>query len=152
MAIDNLGRKHLDAQRMQQFDEALTVLIEIIAEVTVNLTDEERVKFAKIQEKRKLFANAIFDMYEVQPDLASPEVDWNEFKADYIDRKFADTRLDRVYSLVRMLSDFKIVHDFDNFQDALIDYHYSQYKSNTNSPGYTEKLNYLKQFFAKKKE
>lgn len=46
-----------------------------------------------------------------------------------------------------MLSDFKIVHDYDNYQDVLIDYDYSQYKANTKAPGFTEKVEELKQFF-----
>jgi hypothetical protein len=46
-----------------------------------------------------------------------------------------------------MLEDFKIVHDYDNYQDSLTDYRFTQYKSSTNVPGFTEKADYLKQFF-----
>ena len=46
-----------------------------------------------------------------------------------------------------MLSDFKIVHDYDNYQDALTDYDFSKYKSSTKTPGYTKKVDELRQFF-----
>ncbi len=148
MPIDNLGTKHIDPTDIAAFDAALDILIDIAKKITMNLTEEERTKYGSIQERNKLFANAVQDMRHTQPDLSSPDVDWKEFEKDYTDRKFADTRADRIMSLLRMITDFKIVHDFDNYQDALTDYDYTKYKSGTNATGFTEKLNYLKQFFA----
>ena len=148
MPIDNLGNKHITASDIVEFDQALDTMIEIISKVTMNLTDEERTKYGSIQERNKLFTNAIHDLNNTQPNLSSPDVDWKEYNLDFEDRKFADTRADRLTTLMRMLTDFKIVHDYDNFHAALTDYDYTKYKSGTKSTGYTEKLNYLKQFFA----
>ncbi len=147
MPISNLGFKHITPQQIADFDAALNTLITIAGSVTQNLTAEERGKYGSIQEKNKAFANAVHDLSETQPELRTPDIDWVEFEADYADRKFADTRADRISTLMRMITDFKIVHDYDNFQDSLTDYDYSKYKSTTNTPGFTEKVNYLKQFF-----
>ena len=41
----------------------------------------------------------------------------------------------------------KIQHDHDNYQDALDDYAYTQYKAGASAPGAAEKVAALKVFF-----
>jgi hypothetical protein len=147
MPINNLGKKHITAAQITDFDKALADLLAIATNITTNLTDEERSRFGSINEKNKLFVNGVLDYATTQADLKSPDVDWTEFQADYDDRKFADTRADKIENLLRMLTDFKIVHDYDNYQDSLTDYDYTKYKASTSAPGYTEKQAYLRQFF-----
>ena len=147
MPINNLGKKHITAAQITDFDKALADLLAITTTITTNLMDEERSRFGSINEKNKLFVNGVLDYATTQPDLKSPDVDWTEFQADYDDRKFADTRADKIENLLRMLTDFKIVHDYDNYQDSLTDYDYTKYKASTSAPGYTEKQAYLRQFF-----
>lgn len=139
MPVTNLGRLHLTATQKTAIDTALTTIETQLLTVTMNLNAEERKKFGSVKEYNKLFVNKDRDYYLTQPHLASPDVDWVEFEADFQDRVFADTRLDRIATITRMLSDFKIVHDYDNYQDGLTDYDYSQYKANTKAPGFTEK-------------
>jgi hypothetical protein len=147
MALYNLGRLHLTAAQKTAIDAALTTIETNLMAVTQNLSDEERQKYGSVNETNKLFLNKDREYFITQASLASPDVDWVEFEADFQDRTFADTRLDRIATLTRMLSDFKIVHDFDNYKDALTDYNYSKYKAGTKTPGYTEKVDELKQFF-----
>ena len=147
MPVTNLGRLHLTTAQKTSIDAALTAIETQLLSVTMNLNAEERNKFGSVKEYNKLFVNKDRDYYITQPNLASPDVDWAEFEADFQDRVFADTRLDRIANITRMLSDFKIVHDYDNFQDGLTDYDYSKYKAGTKSPGFTEKVEELKQFF-----
>ena len=144
MPIKNLGVNHITATQITDFDKTLDDLTAI----TQNLTDEERTRFGSINERNKLFVNGVQDFAVNQPDLKSPDVDWTEFEKDYDDRKFADTRADRLENVLRMLTDFKIIHDYDNYQNALTDYDYTKYKINTDVAGFSEQLNYLKQFFA----
>jgi hypothetical protein len=147
MALYNLGRLHLTAAQKTAIDAALTTIETNLLAVTQNLSEEERQKYGSVNETNKLFLNKEREYFITQASLASPDVDWVEFEADFQDRTFADTRLDRIATLTRMLSDFKIVHDFDNYKDALTDYNYSKYKAGTKTPGYTEKVDELKQFF-----
>ena len=53
------------------------------------------------------------------------------------------------YSLSTKLKNAKILHDYDNYQAALTDYAYTNYKAGTASPGFETKLNETKQFFGK---
>lgn len=147
MALNNLGVNHLTDAQKQVIDAALSTIESNLLTVTQNLSAEERQKFGSINETNKLFVNKDREYFLTQPNLASPDVDWIEFEADYQDRTFADTRLDRLANLTRMLSDFKIVHDYDNYQDGLTDYDYCKYKASTKTSGYTEKVEELKQFF-----
>lgn len=147
MPLNNLGSQHITATQITDFDTALDMLISIAQSITTNLSDEERSRYGSVNERNKLFINGVQDFAKTQPALSSPDVDWPEFEADYDDRKFADTRADRIENLLRMLTDFKIVHDYDNYQNALTDYDYTKYKAATNTSGFTEKQTYLKQFF-----
>jgi hypothetical protein len=147
MPVTNLGRLHLTAAQKTAIDAALTTIETQLLPVTMNLSAEERTRFGSVKEINKLFVNKDRDFYQTQPSLASPDVDWVEFEADYQDRVYADTRLDRLATVTRLLSDFKIAHDYDNYQDGLTDYDYSKYKAGTKAPGFTEKVEELKQFF-----
>lgn len=147
MPIENLGRKHPTAADMQAIDQAIDNVYNLLAAYTLNLSSEERQRYGSINEQNKLFANKVRDLAQVSPELRSPDVDWNEFEADYQTRYFCDTRLMRLQQLTRTLSDLKIAHDYDNYQDALMDYDYTKYKSGTHAIGFTEKNSTLAQFF-----
>jgi len=147
MPIDNLGRLHLTAAQKETISGAMTSIENVLLSVTQNLTSEERQKFGSVNETNKLLVNKSRDYYQTQPTLSSPDVDWVEYELDFQDRSFSDTTEQRMMSVMRMLTDFKIVHDFDNYQDALTDYDYSKYKAGTKTPGFTEKVADLKVFF-----
>jgi len=147
MSIENMGRKHITPALIASIDGALNTLETSLLAITNNFSNEDRKKYGSIAEKNKLLANAVQDWSNNQPTLKSPDVDWAEYEADYADRKFADARIHRFETLLRMLTDFKIAHDYDNYHDAIIDYRHAQYKCLTHTPGYAEKVDYLKQFF-----
>lgn len=147
MPLNNLGRVHLTAAQITTIDAALTSIEGVLNQVSQNLSKEERLKFGSVNETNKLFVNKVREYRQNSPSLSSPDVDWTEYEADFQDRSIADTRLDRLKTIERLLSDFKIVHDFDNYQDALTDYSFSQYKESTKAVGFSEKVAELKQFF-----
>lgn len=147
MPIDNLGRLHLTAAQKTSVTSALASIEAILLTVTQNLSSEERQRYGSVNETNKLLVNKVRDYYQNQPTLASTDIDWVEYEADFQDRAFADTNEQRLLTILRMLTDFKIVHDFDNYQAALTDYDYTQYKTGTKTPGFTEKASDMKQLF-----
>jgi hypothetical protein len=99
-----------------------------------NLNQAENEKYTTIGEKYKGFVNKAQDYNNTQPALSSPDVDWVEYDADAFDRKFLDTGSARLMALATAMIETKRMHDYDNFQNALIDKKYAVYKSDT-SPG-----------------
>lgn len=83
--------------------------------------------------------------------LGRPDVDWEEFARDLKTRTLCESVLSRLEAMVLNVRNRKILGDFDNHQDALIDYAYTSYKAGTKAAGYEEKQNACKQFFARAK-
>ena len=130
-----------------KIDLAITQLETQLAGKMSALTEEERVKYGSINEQNKLLVNKVRDYQQTSPALSSPDVNWAEFEADFEARAFLDTRAARLSSIAYQMQSTKILHDNDNYQDALNDYAYAQYKKGANEPGYTEKVAEIKQFF-----
>lgn len=150
MPIDNLGKTHFSNTEIHTIHQHLDDLFVSISAMAVNLSTEERRKYAKVGEQNKLLINKIRDYHESQPRLQSPEVDWEEFQKDYNDRTQASAMLLKIKTLEGMLQNIKILRDFDNYSDALRDYQYAKYKNRfANETGYSGKIDELKVFFPK---
>lgn len=89
------------------------------------------------------------DFAQAQPNLRVPDVDWEEFFRDMKTRSFLETLYNRLTALQQKVQNTKILHDYDNYQDALADYAYTNYKAGSKSVGYETKQKELKQFFSR---
>ena len=81
--------------------------------------------------------------------MSSPDIDWAEFENDYQSREFIQDINQRLEGLLSGLQSAKILHDWDNYQAALTDYGYTQYKKGSGAVGYDAKINELRQFFSR---
>lgn len=115
------------------------------------LDETERVRYGSVNEQNKLVVNKAREYRANQPALSTPDVDWDEFESDYQTRGFLENSINRLNAIIHDLESTKIMHDYDNFQDALQDYSYSQYKNGAGETGYDAKIDEFKQFFAKSK-
>ena len=149
MPFHDLSRDHLLPEEETAIDAAIMALEKALANKKRNLTPQERQRFGSVNESNKLFVNKVFDFSQTQQEMCSPDVDWAEFAADYRDRMFLETRLSRLRALLEIMENNKILHDFDNFQNALMDYAYTQYKKETDAPGFVNKYEALRQFFSR---
>lgn len=150
MPIDNLGKTHFTTLQKDGIKTALAQIFNLTDDLAVNLTSKERSQYGKVGEKGKLLIDKIRSFQETQPNLKSPEIDWNEFENDYQDRLFASAVLAQLDSLRERLLSIKILHDYDNKKDALLDYQYAKYKNRFGSQyGYSTKIEQLKDFFPK---
>lgn len=147
MPFTDLIQKHLTTAEKTQVDTLLSQIEAIILPKSQNLSAEERSKYGSINEQNKLFVNKIRDYLQTEPSLASPDVNWVEYEADYQDRSFLDTRINRMVSIIQTMTDAKILHDYDNYRNALMDYRFTKYKDETGIPGFEIKHNECKQFF-----
>lgn len=149
--MKNMIVTKLAAADKTAIDGLITQLEAALAGNLTALTEEERVKYGSINEQNKLLVNKVRDYQQSSPAMSSPDVDWVEFESDYQSRAFLESRSDRLKSLVYQMQSTKILHDYDNYQDALNDYAYSQYKKGADEPGFAEKVAELKQFFNRTK-
>jgi len=130
-------------------DGFITGIENTIEGKTGHLTAEERVRYGSVNEQNKLVINKAREYHLNQPALSSPTVDWTEFEADYQARLNAENWINRLEAVVHSLKSTKIMHDYDNFQDALKDYGYSQFQDGAGEDGYSAKVEEFSQFFAK---
>ena len=150
MAINNLKNSHFKEDKVQKVNLLLNDIEENIKDIVVNLSAEERKKYSRINEQNKLFVNRVHDFCKNEPNLQSPQVDWLEFEQDFESRKNIGYCIDRLESLIQGLKNAKILYDYDNYQDALTDYSYTNYMAGTSAPGFEAKQRELKQFFTHK--
>ena len=122
MALKNLSPLHYTATERASALTALTAIETALGAKFKSLSTEERIKYGSVQEQNKLFINKVKDLRNSQPILSCPDVDWTEFLADVDSREFLQNLIMRLETLAKNLKNNKILHDYDNFQAALIDY------------------------------
>lgn len=130
-------------------DEHIQAIEDIIKGKLGSLDPDERVRFNRITQKNRLLIDKVYDFHKNQPNLSSPDIDWEEFEADYNARHFLESRSGFLSSIARRFETTKIMHDSDNYEDALKDYSYSKYKNDNYEDGYSVKVDQIRQFFAR---
>lgn len=147
MPFHTFEQRHFSDAEMQEIRETLNQLRTLLSPKFANLSAEERTRMGSINEQNKLFAIKVKNYQERDPHLSSPDVDWEEFKRDFTSRDFIEGLLESLEGIMEPMQSAKILHDYDVYQNALVDYDYTKYKANTSSPGFNTKLNEIKQFF-----
>lgn len=149
MGLTNLNSTHLSSAKITAAQDAIAALETALAEITVNLSPEDRKRYGSINEQNKLFVNKVYDYNQSQNNLSSPEVDWEEYNNDHRSRNLMEALISRLESIITRLNNAKTLHDYDNYQSALVDYSYTTYKAGSSAPGFEDKYKDLKQFFVK---
>lgn len=147
MPFENLSTVHYTTAQKTATTDALSALENILTANFKNLTAEERRKYGSINEQNKLIVNKALAYRTNQPNLSSADVDWEEFQNDFDSRTFIEATITRLQAVLEGLNNNKILHDFDNYQAALTDYGYSQYKAGTKAAGFETKVAEMAQFF-----
>lgn len=147
--MQDIIKSQFTAADRTAIQDLITDLEAQFAGKTVSLSESERSRYGSVNEQNKLVINKARDYRQSQSTLSSPDVDWTEFEADFQARAFLESAINRLKALLYALEGTKIMHDYDNFQDALQDYAYSQYKKSTGADGYAAKVEDFKQFFVK---
>jgi hypothetical protein len=151
MSVNNLSNHHLTEPEINAILNALNDLERAMEPLNINLTPEDRNKYGRVDEQNKLFINKVHDFATQQTNLRTMDVDWDEFEKDFKSRAVLENIISRLNNLSIRANNSKIFHDFDNYQDALADYAYTQFRANSKIVGFEDKYNELRQFFAKSK-
>ncbi len=150
-SLKNLNQSHLDENDKKKIETALAQLEALLQKKVITLSIDERRKYGSVNEQNKLLINKVYDFHKSQPALNSPDVDWEEFRKDYQSRRLLESIIKRLENLTSGLINAKILHDHDNYQAALSDYAYTNYKVSTHAPNFELKQNEFKQFFTRSK-
>jgi len=152
MSVNNLNNNHLTEAEINAILNALNDLERAMEPLNINLAPEDRNKYGRVDEQNKLFINKVHDFATQQTNLRTMDVDWDEFEKDFKSRAVLENIISRLNNLSIRANNSKIFHDFDNYQDALADYVYTQFRANSKIVGFEDKYNELRQFFAKSKK
>lgn len=148
MPFQDIIQKHFTAAEQADFDSIMTQLEILLQPKLRNLSPEENRQYGVIDEQNKLIVNKVKDYRNTQPALSSPDVDWLEFAADNTDSYLLESGSLRINGLAKAMTETRRLHDYDNYQNSLLDYKYTKYKSETQpGTGYDTKAEELKQFF-----
>ena len=147
MPLKDLMQNQLTAANLTAINAALAQLESSLLGKTVNLTPDERQRYGSINEQNKLLVNKTNDYRLSSPQFNAPQVDWTEFVSDFTTRATLEGFLQRLASIMEQISDTKILHDNDNYQQSLSQYSYISYLSTQNVPGTTSIKDDLSQFF-----
>ena len=147
MPLKDLIQNLLTAADENIINKALDDIQNAIISKTVNLTPDERQKYGSINEQNKLLVNKVNDVHSSHPQFDSSKVNWAEFASDFAIRSTLEKIISRLKSIAEQLDDTKILHDNDNYQQALSQYGYISYLADQNEPGITTIKEELAQFF-----
>jgi hypothetical protein len=147
MSFENLNSKHFMVNEMQAIAKMIITLESKLAPKFIKTASEERDKCASMDEQNMKFINNVEDYRSSQPHLCSPNVDWEEFQANFNSSSFLELVIARLQHMAEGLSANKIIHDSKNYQAALADYEYSESKACRYVEGFEEKADDLARFF-----
>jgi hypothetical protein len=147
--MKNIIESQLSEADRRAITDSINSLETALAGKTGTLDAAERTRYGSINEQNKLVVNKAWEYRQSQPALSSPGVDWTGFESDFEARTFLENSINRLKAIVHSLESTKIMHDYDNFQDALKDYGYSQYQHGAGEDGYSAKVEDFKQFFTR---
>lgn len=148
MPFTNFDSRHFSATEKAAVNTAITAVETALQNKHAVLSPEERLQFGSVNEQNKLIINKVKEYRDLQPALGCPDIDWVEFMNDHDTRVFLQGNIQRLQNLIDGMTNAKILHDWDNYQAALIDYDYAKFKFNANVPNYQNKVEELSQFFA----
>lgn len=147
MPFLDFENRHFTEAEQTAIQNALQTLEAAFRPKLASLNAQERQQYGSVNEQNKLIINKVKDYHDSQPNLCSPEVNWEEFNRDFESRTFLENSIGRLTELNRGLENAKILHDWDNYQATLVEYSYVQYKEASGAIGYATKLSELRQFF-----
>ncbi len=148
MAYQDVIQNHFTPAELAAISVKMDELWALLNPKVVNLTEQENERYGSINEKNKGIVNKANDYNNSQPGLSSPDVDWVEYQKDFFDRSALESIELRLQGFARACDETKRAHDYDNYQNALIDKDYTDYKAKTGGGVlYETKAAEYKQFF-----
>lgn len=144
---DKLVKDHL-----KEIEEHLTALEQLVNPNTPIITNEDRHLYGRGGgNANKLLVADVSQLSHTQPQLNSPLIDWAEFSNDNFAGSTIGGWVSRITAVAYKLESAKMMHEYDNYNDAIDQYAHLQYLSRNNVQGANEAYNKLREHFRKGK-
>jgi hypothetical protein len=148
MPITNVNNDHFSAAQITEAKNLAGKLFTLLSTKTRNLTPKERKEWGSIKEQNKLVAHKVLDYANNQPNLKSPDVDYDELAADWNDRSFLAAIISLLQDTITVADNIRITHDWDTYQASRQDYRHAEYRTKTDGgAAFENKYSELKDFF-----
>ena len=147
MAIDNMISVEFTDQELTKLGNALNEVMQLLSGKVVNLSPDERMQYGSIADKNKVFVDKCKAYMEQDPTTVPNTLNKHEFDKDYKARQQMEEPLRMVLRIAEMLSDTKILLDFDNYNGSISYYRYVKFLATQNTPGITSVYEDLRQHF-----
>ena len=147
MAIDNMISVEFTEQELTKLGNALNEVMQLLSGKVVNLSPDERMQYGSIADKNKVFVDKCKAYMEQDPATVPNTLNKHEFDKDYKARQQMEEPLRMVLRIAEMLSDTKILLDFDNYNGSISYYRYVKFLATQNTPGITSIYADLNQHF-----
>jgi hypothetical protein len=135
-----------------EIESALTTMENAINPNTpVNSTEERTLYGRGSGGANKLMVDDVKTLSLTQPQLNSPLIDWTEFNTDNAAGIALGQWIDRLKAMVYKLESAKMMHEYDNYMDAIDQYSHLDYLSRNNVQGAVEAHAKLKEHFKRAK-
>ena len=147
MRFKNIVTKHYTKATQDRLEELSEEMRQLVADKVVQLSKQERKKYSSVNERNKLIINKVAEYRDHFPELSSPYVDWDEYKAEHEDRQFLHSFLKKMNGIIYGMECIKMLYDYDNLKNARADYDHTKYIARHDVPGAMGKYMDLRQFF-----
>lgn len=147
MSFKDVIALHFDDNERALVISLLNQIRDILQPKLVQISPEDRQRYGSVSEENKKIINKVRDLIEEDPINVPSEVDWVEFAADFIDRRFLESIRSIMNSLLFEVEGTKILHDYDNYQDSLIYYRNQVYRMESGAANAEGKVAQLRPFF-----
>ncbi|MFA6150386.1 MAG: hypothetical protein WC716_03630 [Chitinophagaceae bacterium] len=153
MPLTNLIHTQLSPEDLALALSKLHEVLDILKPSTMDITPAERKKYGRIREHKKLIVQKVLDYNKNQPDMSSPDIDWDKFHASWASRSGFATIESLCNILLEACSDPRILHDYYLYDTAMVEYNYTKYRATRSTGkggGFTTKLESIKELFPNK--
>lgn len=150
--MKNVITDKLVSANKEKVEAALTELETLVNPNTPVLTPEERSHYAHASgNSKKLLVDDVQTITKSQPSLKSEHINWTDFESDLTASRALNGWIERTQSILYKLESAKLMHDYDNYMDAIDEYSHLEYLTRNGVQTAAEAHNSLKIHFKRAK-
>ncbi|OFX82159.1 MAG: hypothetical protein A2X12_03245 [Bacteroidetes bacterium GWE2_29_8] len=147
MANDNMISVEFTAQEIADIAAAIQAIKTIVAPKAINLTPNERHKFARVSYEMEYWTQNVHNYMVLNPILVPPYINLPEHEKDIKARNDMRTMLNGLKEITEMLDDTRLLLGTDVYNNSIAFYRNVKISALQNVPGSTNIYQDLQQQF-----